>query len=665
VATITKGKLIRDDVALFDGVTRTASRVDATGGTVTGLNFGDQVDVLQVFGSGTSRTLATVSSAITRAGSNNRTLLFSTGTWTITDDITIPSNLTCYIAAGCVFSITSGKTLTIAGMVFTENPGSWTSGDGTITLTGGDHHFGVFHRTAAETAAPITPTSFKFSSEPINVRRFGIAGDGSTDDATALNTLNTDYLSGLSNPITLIFPPGRTYAIGAKVKLDLPQGSSVQAQGAKFKCTHNGVAFDLNPTATAAIPNASASTDVKRDITWVGGQFENTNGTKTLSVAIQAYMMRVLRLQDIHFGSMGSANLGFYAAVKFAGLDSYRFIDCYSFDCVRHYWVPTAGTVYAAATSSHDLIDIEWRGCHMSVEGDEAGIYMENRCVHFHVNGGTFNGAATVAHVRLEDNATVSARDIHFSGAHFEQMGASVPAVLFVESGTKGFHSVSFDGGCEFTSATVGWYGITLDKCFGVDIAAANFTDGSAGATERCIYVDDDSRRITIGEATFFGSIAAGQAIVLETATNRKYVTIEPEFAHTGGPAGTTSTTALTSFAPTAKSTTGDTSLDMSAELSTFANFLLPPKGYFFTTSVNDSASAAAGANTCWLKLRLPGSPTTFGGVHNTCVLQPNDSVNHAAGYVAADENGDVTWSANATGASTLDVGIAVTAVHQ
>ena len=117
MAEITRGQIIRDDVAWFDGVTRTASRVDATGGTVTGLNFGDEVDVLQVFGSGTSRSVTTINDAVARLGGANATLLFSTGTWTIDSNLTIPTNVTCKIPHGCTFSVDSGKTLTFNGHV--------------------------------------------------------------------------------------------------------------------------------------------------------------------------------------------------------------------------------------------------------------------------------------------------------------------------------------------------------------------------------------------------------------------------------------------------------------------------------------------------------------------------------------------------------------------
>ncbi len=117
MATIERGLLIRDDVAHFDGVTRTASRVDATGGTVTGLNFGDAVDVLQVFGGGTSRSASTISDAVGRLAGAAGTFLFSTGTWTIEASVTIPSTITCIIPQGTTFSIDSGRILTLNSQI--------------------------------------------------------------------------------------------------------------------------------------------------------------------------------------------------------------------------------------------------------------------------------------------------------------------------------------------------------------------------------------------------------------------------------------------------------------------------------------------------------------------------------------------------------------------
>src|SRR5678809_10704 len=99
---IRRAKALRGDLALWDGVSSSISRLDASGGTVTGLPVGVEIDVLQIFGNGTAQTAASILSAIARMGSRARTLVFSSGTWTIDVNVTIPSNLTCHIPAGCV-----------------------------------------------------------------------------------------------------------------------------------------------------------------------------------------------------------------------------------------------------------------------------------------------------------------------------------------------------------------------------------------------------------------------------------------------------------------------------------------------------------------------------------------------------------------------------------
>ena len=134
MGTIQRAKINRADLALWDGGTKTTTRPDVTGGTVTELTVGECVDVVQVFGSGTTRTKAVISNAIQRIGTDNICLLFGTGTWTIDDDLTIPSNFSCHIAAGCSFTVTSGKVLTFNGPVHVENP-TWWTGDAGAVLT--------------------------------------------------------------------------------------------------------------------------------------------------------------------------------------------------------------------------------------------------------------------------------------------------------------------------------------------------------------------------------------------------------------------------------------------------------------------------------------------------------------------------------------------------
>lgn len=126
--------MIRDDLALYDGQNRTYSRPDATGSTVQGLAVGDRVDVLQIFGSGTTRTAAIINNAIARLLSSTCVLQFSTGTWTIDSNVTLPNNLGAHIAGGCVFAVSTGVTLTFNGPVHVEY--GLNNGTGWYTLAG-------------------------------------------------------------------------------------------------------------------------------------------------------------------------------------------------------------------------------------------------------------------------------------------------------------------------------------------------------------------------------------------------------------------------------------------------------------------------------------------------------------------------------------------------
>ena len=139
--SIQRAKLNRADFALWDGGVKTTTRMDITGGYVAELTVGEEVDVLQVYGSGTKRTYTTLSNAIDRVGSNRACFLIGSGIWAINDDITIPENISCRITAGCSFTVTSGKTLTFNGPVYVENPSWWTGDDGAVLTNLGARGF--------------------------------------------------------------------------------------------------------------------------------------------------------------------------------------------------------------------------------------------------------------------------------------------------------------------------------------------------------------------------------------------------------------------------------------------------------------------------------------------------------------------------------------------
>jgi hypothetical protein len=136
MGSITKGTIGEQDIHRWDGTSdMDFTRDTSTGGTITLNDFGHEVDLLITYGAGKNYTLATLQSALTAIGSTNKvTLVLRPGTWAITDDITVTSNIHLKPAAGCKFTVSSGKTATIEGTV-EAGPYQWIYGTGTTTIS--------------------------------------------------------------------------------------------------------------------------------------------------------------------------------------------------------------------------------------------------------------------------------------------------------------------------------------------------------------------------------------------------------------------------------------------------------------------------------------------------------------------------------------------------
>jgi hypothetical protein len=215
MGTITRGKIQRGDLANWDGKTPTATRPDATSGTVTGLVIGNEVDVAQVYGDG-SRTLGAISAAVQKIAGTNVTLVFAPGTWTIDDDLTIPSNFTCHIPAGCVFDVSAGKTLTINGHV---QAGLYHVFSGAGTVTG----FG--------------------KNTYIYPNWWGATGDNSTDDQAAIQS--TVVAAGNDGVVT--FTPGNTYVINSGITVPYDNHTWIM-HGATIRVNFNGLGLLFGET---------------------------------------------------------------------------------------------------------------------------------------------------------------------------------------------------------------------------------------------------------------------------------------------------------------------------------------------------------------------------------------------------------------------------------
>lgn len=131
---VIKGKALREDLNQYDGINQRGQRKSSSGGYVDGLLIGDEVDVLSIHGQGRNRTQTAIQNCVNSIGTRSATLKFAPGTWTIESNTTIPANLSCRIPAGCVFSISSGVTLTFSGPVITDSD-NFKTGSGTLSYT--------------------------------------------------------------------------------------------------------------------------------------------------------------------------------------------------------------------------------------------------------------------------------------------------------------------------------------------------------------------------------------------------------------------------------------------------------------------------------------------------------------------------------------------------
>ena len=112
-STTTQHKIGTDDIELYDGVNDTFTRLTSTGGSLTLNKVGTAVNVAEVYGNGTISQTALIDAVNAIGTSRKRILILKSGTWSITSNLTIPSNFILQIPAGAILNVATGVTLTI------------------------------------------------------------------------------------------------------------------------------------------------------------------------------------------------------------------------------------------------------------------------------------------------------------------------------------------------------------------------------------------------------------------------------------------------------------------------------------------------------------------------------------------------------------------------
>lgn len=160
----------------------------------------------------------------------------------------------------------------------------------------------------------------------LNVKDFGVVGDGVVDDEPALNLL-FDYVGALtSGPTTVYFPKG-TYLIKAPVTVDGESLSSAVAglriigdPGATIKTpvsgtgwvgSSNGALFQFRASATPA------TNIVIEDLIFDGSAFGTTSNS---TMGIYAFAVTGLTIRNCTFQNLGNTALGISSAPRNDGI---------------------------------------------------------------------------------------------------------------------------------------------------------------------------------------------------------------------------------------------------------------------------------------------------------------------------------------------------------
>lgn len=145
---------------------------------------------------GSALSDATIRAAITTIGSDKADLLVTPGTWSIANSLTVPNNISLWIAAGATLDVAGGKTLSLNGPL-SATPQQIFSGSGTVRFGTG-------------------------SVKEVLSEWWGAKPDGATDDTTAMQAALNAYTTDGAHHSTLgtVRLLSGTYNIRASLQLN-------------------------------------------------------------------------------------------------------------------------------------------------------------------------------------------------------------------------------------------------------------------------------------------------------------------------------------------------------------------------------------------------------------------------------------------------------------
>lgn len=451
---------------------------------------------------------------------------------------------------------------------------------------------------------------------------YGAKGDGTTGDAAAAALV-------LAKSGRILFPVG-TYLHNSSVEVDMEDYAEAILHGATLKTASDIVLWDLHTSADPLAPTA----DTRFMQTVEGGLFRCTATTPLAATALKLHAFRNIRVSRARFW-------GWKYAIQLAGQDTYIVSDCHFNANDIGVYIPD----WSSATGGETII-VKLRDSHFSCgSGTTAAVKVEGEVSAFKVQGGSFNGPGAVIHfASTAAGAGDALKNISIRDAHFEQQATNC---IWLQD-VSGLRTLGFQvQGCDF--APNGATAIKLERATGIRISECQFSQ-TAAASGWAVDIGINCRDIVIDMDTCWFL----DKTRIKYACSRREITFAPEVRETNIPRS------VTGYHGNTLNGTGNATIDMSAALSSEYPEEAPPKGYWVQMQAKDSGSASAACHVGVAKQALSSTDRLRLDLHGV----PSGSVRTIAGYVKADDNGDILIDYNTTGLDTMTVYLTVTAIH-
>lgn len=142
---------------------------------------------------GSSLNSTTLSSAVTAIGSDSRILFLSTGTWTISSNVTIPSNITLWIPRGANIVFSGGAVLTLNTRPLIDYE-PWYSGTGSVVISPPDILGSALSAFVKSDCLPAVPSPASLTLDAITCTAVVIGPEGNAQmvkqSSAAIGPLN-------------------------------------------------------------------------------------------------------------------------------------------------------------------------------------------------------------------------------------------------------------------------------------------------------------------------------------------------------------------------------------------------------------------------------------------------------------------------------------------